>query len=158
MASFNILCFFFLYKQHREVLELIVQWYNKIKQTVLEVEYPLIETELRTVDDLLMEAEETFTWQEENCWEYIEYVKATVYDLEERLQRSKDNIKAIQQIMKGWMEQLIFNRKDNKKEAFLNLEDKEDRLSKKFLSLQEDGCKIHTLAQVICGITSSAVG
>ncbi|KAL8165284.1 UNVERIFIED_CONTAM: hypothetical protein K2H54_038432 [Gekko kuhli] len=135
------------FDMHIGVLDLVVQWYNKIKQTVLEIEYPLIETELRTVDDLLMEAERTFTWLEENCWEYIEYVKATVYDLEERLQRSKDNIKAIQQIMKGWMEQLIFYRKDNKKEALLNMEDKEDRLSKKFMSLQEDGHKIHTLAQ-----------
>lgn len=148
---------FFLYKQHMGVLELVVQWYNKVKQTVLEVEYPLIETDLRTVDDLLMEAEETFTWQEENCWEYIEHVKATVYDLEERLQRSKDNIKAIQRIMKDWMEQPMFYRKDNKKEGLLNLEDKEDRLSKKFMSLREDGYKIHTLAQVIYGIMSSAV-
>ncbi|XP_054847065.1 dynein axonemal heavy chain 11 [Eublepharis macularius] len=135
------------FDKHIGNLELVVQWYNKVKQTVLEVEYPLIETELRTVDDLLMEAEEIFTWQEENCWEYIAYVKVTVYDLEQRLQRSKDNIKGIQQIMKGWVEQTLFCRKDNKKEALLNLEDKEDRLSKKFMSLQEDGCKIHTLTQ-----------
>ncbi|XP_060103688.1 dynein axonemal heavy chain 11 [Heteronotia binoei] len=135
------------FDKHMGILDLVVQWYNKVKQTVLEVEYPLIETELKTIDDLLMEAEETFTWQDENCWEYIEYVKATVYDLEERLQKSKDNIKDIQQIMKGWMGQLIFYRKDNKKEALLNLEDKEDRLSKKFMSLREDGCKIHTLIQ-----------
>nr|XP_056713421.1 dynein axonemal heavy chain 11 [Euleptes europaea] len=135
------------FDKHIGVLELVVQWYNKVKQTVLEVEYPLIETELKAVDDLLMEAEETFTWQEENCWEYTEHVKATVYDLEQRLQKSKDNIKAVQQIMKGWMEQPLFCRKDNKKEALLNLEDKEDRLSKKFMALQKDGCKIHTLTQ-----------
>uniref|UniRef100_A0A670JQ67 Dynein axonemal heavy chain 11 n=1 Tax=Podarcis muralis TaxID=64176 RepID=A0A670JQ67_PODMU len=128
-------------------LELVVQWYNKVKQTVLEVEYPLIESELRNIDDQLMEAEEIFTWQEENCWEYIEFVKAMVHDLEQRLQRSKDNIKAIQEIMKHWMEHPLFSRKDNRKDALLNLEDKEDRLTKRFMLFQEDGCKIHRLTE-----------
>uniref|UniRef100_A0A8D2LWB0 Dynein axonemal heavy chain 11 n=1 Tax=Varanus komodoensis TaxID=61221 RepID=A0A8D2LWB0_VARKO len=128
-------------------LELVVQWYNKVKQTVLEVEYPLIEKWLRTIDDELMEAEETFTWQEENCLEYTEFVKAKVHDLEQRLQRSKDNVKAIQQIMKCWMEYPLFSRRDNKKESLLNLEDKEEILAKKFLSLQEDGYRIHRLIE-----------
>ncbi|XP_062979874.1 dynein axonemal heavy chain 11 [Elgaria multicarinata webbii] len=128
-------------------LELVVQWYNKVKQTVLEVEYPLIEKELRTADDQLKEAEEVFTWQEENCWEYIEFVKAKVHDLEQRLQKSKDNVKIIQQILKCWMEQPLFSRKDNKKEALLNLEDKDDRLAKKFMSFQEDGYRIHRLVE-----------
>ncbi|XP_020637559.3 dynein axonemal heavy chain 11 isoform X1 [Pogona vitticeps] len=128
-------------------LELIVQWYNKVKQTVLEVEYPLIEKELSAVDAELMEAEETLTWQEEDCWEYIEFLKAKVHDLEQRLQRSKDNIKAIQQIMKDWMEHTLFSRKDNKKEALLNLEDKDDRLAKKYASFKEDGYKIHSLVK-----------
>ncbi|EMP26627.1 Dynein heavy chain 11, axonemal [Chelonia mydas] len=128
-------------------LELIVQWYNKLKQTVLEVEYPLIETELGAIDDQLREAEEVFTWQKENCWRYIEQVKATVYDLEQRVQQSKENIKTIQQIMNAWAEHTLLARKDNRKDALLSLEDKEDRLAKKYKLLKEDGYRIHQLAE-----------
>ncbi|KAH0627401.1 hypothetical protein JD844_003041 [Phrynosoma platyrhinos] len=128
-------------------LELIAQWYNKVKQTVLEVEYPLIEKEMQIADEQLKEAEEVFTWQEENCWKYIEFLKTKIHDLEQRLQMSKNNIKAIQQIMKSWVEHPIFSRKDNRKEALLNLEDKEETLTKKFMSFQEDGRKIHMLVK-----------
>uniref|UniRef100_A0A803SYF4 Dynein axonemal heavy chain 11 n=1 Tax=Anolis carolinensis TaxID=28377 RepID=A0A803SYF4_ANOCA len=142
-----------LYKQrgkftkYIENLELIVQWYNKVKQTVLEVEYPLIEKELIIADDQLKEAEEVFTWQEDDCWKYIEFLKVQIHDLEQILQKSKDNIKAIQQIMKSWMEHPLFSRKDNRKDALLNLDDKEEKLAKKFMSFQEDGRKIHTFVK-----------
>lgn len=142
----------FLHQQYIGNLELIVQWYNKLKQTVLEVEYPLIETELRAIDDQLREAEEVFTWQKENCWRYIEQVKATVYDLEQRVQQSKENIKTIQQIMNAWAEHTLLARKDNRKDALLSLEDKEDRLAKKYKLLKEDGYRIHQLAEVISAI------
>uniref|UniRef100_A0A8C0IKH9 Dynein axonemal heavy chain 11 n=1 Tax=Chelonoidis abingdonii TaxID=106734 RepID=A0A8C0IKH9_CHEAB len=128
-------------------LELIVQWYNKLKQTVLEVEYPLIETELGAIDGQLRETEEVFTWQKENCWKYIEQVKARVYDLEQRVQQSKENIKTIQQIMNAWADHTLFSRKDDRKDALLSLEDKEDRLAKKYKLLKEDGYKIHQLVE-----------
>ncbi|XP_060638089.2 dynein axonemal heavy chain 11 [Anolis sagrei] len=135
------------FTKYIENLELIVQWYNKVKQTVLEVEYPLIEKELIIADDQLKQAEEVFTWEEDNCWEYIEFLKVLIHDLEQRLQKSKDNIKTIQQIMKSWMEHPLFSRKDNRKEALLNLDDKEEKLAKKFMSFQEDGRKIHTFVK-----------
>lgn len=146
------ICMFIpLYKQYVGNLELVVQWYNTVKQTVLEAEYPLIENELRTIDDQLMEAEETFTWQKENYWEYTEYMKAQVHDLEQRLQRSKDNVKVIQKIMKSWIELPLFSRKDNRREALLNTEDKENMLTKKFMAFQEDNFRIHKLVEVIPG-------
>jgi len=43
-------------------LELAVHFYNKIRQTVLEVEYPLIENQLRDIDDKLVLAETSLTW------------------------------------------------------------------------------------------------
>uniref|UniRef100_A0A803T5S7 Dynein axonemal heavy chain 11 n=1 Tax=Anolis carolinensis TaxID=28377 RepID=A0A803T5S7_ANOCA len=144
MLLFSPFC---LYEQYIENLELIVQWYNKVKQTVLEVEYPLIEKELIIADDQLKEAEEVFTWQEDDCWKYIEFLKVQIHDLEQILQKSKDNIKAIQQIMKSWMEHPLFSRKDNRKDALLNLDDKEEKLAKKFMSFQEDGRKIHTFVK-----------
>ncbi|MEE6466363.1 hypothetical protein FKM82_006924 [Ascaphus truei] len=128
-------------------LELIVQWYNKLKQTVLEVEYPLIEDDMKVVNEQLRDAEGIYTWKEENCWDYIVKVKSIVHDLEKRVQQSKNNIVEIQQIMKTWAEQALYSRKDNRKETLINLEDKSDRVNKKCRLIQEDGNKIHSLVE-----------
>ncbi|XP_043921477.1 dynein axonemal heavy chain 11 [Protopterus annectens] len=129
-------------------LELIVRWYNKLKCTILEVEFPLVEVEMKAIDEKLRAAEETITWRDQNCWPYIEEVKNTVYDLERRVQSTKDNTEMIQRIMRMWAEQTFFSRKDNKKEALLNLEDREERIAKRYRLIQEDGVKIHELVQV----------
>ena len=43
-------------------LELAVHFYNRIRRTVLEVEYPLIENQLSDIDNKLLQAENSFTW------------------------------------------------------------------------------------------------
>lgn len=46
-------------------LELMVNRYNKILRTVLEVEYPLIERQLHDIDLHLKDAKETLNWKME---------------------------------------------------------------------------------------------
>jgi len=43
-------------------LELSVHYYNRIRETVLEVEYPLIEDQLSDIDKKLTHAENSLTW------------------------------------------------------------------------------------------------
>ena len=43
-------------------LNLSVHFYNRIRQTVLEVEYPLIEKQLIDIDSKLLQAENSLTW------------------------------------------------------------------------------------------------
>ena len=45
-------------------LDLTVHFYNKIRQTVLEVEYPLIENQLSDIDNKLLQAENSLTWND----------------------------------------------------------------------------------------------
>jgi len=42
-----------------------VYYYNKIRETVLEVEYPLIESQLTDIDRKLLQAENSLTWNSE---------------------------------------------------------------------------------------------
>lgn len=57
-----------LYKDNDTFLSYInnlnytINSYNKIRETVAEVEYPLIERQLQTIDQQLNEAETTLTW------------------------------------------------------------------------------------------------
>lgn len=53
------------YRQMVANLELMVNRYNKVLKTVLEVEYPLIQGQLQGIDLKLKEAEETLNWKTE---------------------------------------------------------------------------------------------
>lgn len=46
-------------------LDLIVHLYNKVRNKVLGVEYPLIEGQLKQLDVILQQAETTLTWESE---------------------------------------------------------------------------------------------
>ncbi|KAG7469713.1 hypothetical protein MATL_G00131750 [Megalops atlanticus] len=128
-------------------LQLLVQSYNKLKQTMLEVEFPMVREEIAAVDRKLQKAEMTLTWQDQDCWDYISDVKDSIQDLGHRVQRTKDNVDMIQNLMKGWSEQAMFCRKDNKRDALLLLDDRADRLAKRYSAIQRDGQLIHRLIE-----------
>uniref|UniRef100_A0A8B9HPK8 Dynein, axonemal, heavy chain 9 n=1 Tax=Astyanax mexicanus TaxID=7994 RepID=A0A8B9HPK8_ASTMX len=125
-------------------LDLMVGWYNKVIGTVLEVEFPLIQDQLRTIDLQLKEAEDTINWTSNGIWEYIQGVREAVHDLEKRLQKTKDNVDEIQSIMKTWANP-VFERKDGKNDSLLNLEDRPERLEKTYGQFRTSGAKIHLL-------------
>lgn len=80
-------------------------------------------------------------------WEYIQDVRETVYDMEQRLQRTKNNVEEIHTIMKSWTTP-IFERKEGKKDALLNLDDKTERLERTYGQIRASGAKIHMLLKV----------
>lgn len=129
-------------------LQLLVQWYNQLKQTVLEVELPLIRAELESIDLQLTRAESDLTWQDPNCWNFISSTKDLVHDLVRRTSRAKDNCEAIQSMMKRWSKQAMFCRKDYKKGLLIQLEDREDRVNKKYDAMKKDGDLVYKLVQV----------
>ncbi|KAI7806173.1 dynein axonemal heavy chain 11 [Triplophysa rosa] len=140
-------------------LDLLVQWYNKVKQTTLEVEAPLMKKELETIDQQLHRAEAEFTWQDPRCWDYICILKDTIYQLERRLQKTKDNAEVMKVLMNGWSKQTMFCRKDNKKDTLLQLEDRAARVAKMYNNLRKDGETIHKLLQenmVLFGVDGSS--
>ncbi|MBN3279379.1 DYH9 protein, partial [Polyodon spathula] len=132
------------YRQYVANLDLTINWYNKVVKSVLEVEFPLIEGQLQDIDTQLKEAEETLNWKNEGVWDYIQAVRDAVHDLERRLQKTKDNVEEMQNIMKTWVTP-IFERKEGKKDSLLNLDDRPERLEKRYSAIKESGNKIHTL-------------
>ncbi|CAF4387328.1 unnamed protein product, partial [Adineta steineri] len=90
------------YLQYINNLNYTIASYNKIRETVAEVEYPLIERQLQTIDQQLSDAENKLTWSTSGIGEYILRTRTVVFDLEQRLQKSKNNILEIQTIMATW--------------------------------------------------------
>lgn len=124
-----------------------MQAYNKLKQTLLEVEYPLIEGELRAVDEQLQAAAASLTWQDD-CWGDIERVREATSELELRVERTQSNVRAIQHTMRAWAECTLLARREHRRETAFTLEDKGDLFAKKYRLIQEDGCRIHSLVEV----------
>lgn len=126
----------------------MAQWYNKIKQAVLEVELPLIRAELTSVDLQLSRAESVLTWQHPECWNFIGATKDQVHHLASRVGEAKEKCEAIQSTMKTWAKQTMFCRRDNKKNSLIQLDDRQERVHKKYSSMKKDGELIHKLVQV----------
>lgn len=128
-------------------LDLATQWYNFVRNSVLEVESPLIEEELQGIDTHLEQAESSLNWTNEAAWEYIQQTRDTIHDLQKRVVSTKDNVEQIQKIMATWSKQPLFERKEGKHETLLNLDDREDRLNKRYTEIREAGDKIHKLLE-----------
>ncbi|KAM7383622.1 hypothetical protein PAMP_003257 [Pampus punctatissimus] len=136
-----------MFTKYVSSLQLIVQWYNKLKQAVIEVELPLIRADLVSIDLQLTRAETDLTWQDQDCWSFIKTTKDMVHDLVCRVSRTKENCEAIQSMMKRWSKQAMFCRKDNKKGFLIQLEDRGDRVNKIYSLIKRDGDSIHKLVQ-----------
>ncbi|XP_022380343.1 dynein heavy chain 9, axonemal [Enhydra lutris kenyoni] len=139
------------YRQLVAKLELMASWYNKVVKTLLEVEYPLVEEELRDIDLRLRAAEGTLNWKTEGIWDYVIQITNGIHDLKQRIQKAKDNVEEIQNIMKTWVSP-IFKRKDGKKECLLSMDDQHDRMEKYYHLIKESGLKIHALVQENLGL------
>uniref|UniRef100_A0A8C4MJA6 Dynein axonemal heavy chain 9 n=1 Tax=Equus asinus asinus TaxID=83772 RepID=A0A8C4MJA6_EQUAS len=137
------------YRQLVANLELMANWYNKVMKTLLEVEFPLVEEELHNIDLCLRAAEETLNWKTEGNRHHLD-----IHDLEQRIQKTKDNVEEIQSIMKTWVSP-IFKRKDGKKECLLSMDDQHDRVEKYYNLIKESGLKIHALVQENLGLFSA---
>ncbi|NXI37002.1 DYH9 protein, partial [Galbula dea] len=133
-----------VYRQMVASLELMVNRYNKVLKTVLEVEYPLIQGQLQDIDLKLKEAEETLTWKMEGVWDQISVMLAAVHDLEQRTQKAKSNVEEIQSIVGSWVSPML-ERKDCKRESLLTLEDCQDQLERRYSLVRESGQRIHLL-------------
>ncbi|XP_011822268.1 PREDICTED: dynein heavy chain 17, axonemal [Mandrillus leucophaeus] len=112
-------------------LELIVGWYNEIKTTVKAVEFLLIKSELEAIDVKLLSAETTLFWNGEGVFQYIQEVREILHNLQNRMQKAKQNIEGISQAMK--------------KEALLDLDGRLANLSKRYTAVRDAGMKIQAM-------------
>ncbi|XP_076002796.1 dynein axonemal heavy chain 9 [Genypterus blacodes] len=123
-------------------LEMTVGRYNKVLHSVLDVELPLVNDQIKDIGIQLKKGEESLNWNSQGVWQYIQELRDSVCDLESRLQRTKDNVEEIQRCMKSWASP-IFGRKEGKKDTLLCLEDRAQRLDRIYSLIQSSGETIH---------------
>uniref|UniRef100_A0AAV2MDL9 AAA+ ATPase domain-containing protein n=1 Tax=Knipowitschia caucasica TaxID=637954 RepID=A0AAV2MDL9_KNICA len=136
-----------MFTKYISSLQLMVQDYNKLKQTVLDVEFPLIRARIEAVDSELGRAEMDLTWQDSGCWSFISATKDLVHDLEQRVSKSKENCQMIQSMMKVWGKQAMCFRKDNRKNSLIHIEERAEYVRRTNSSVKKDMELIHQLVQ-----------
>uniref|UniRef100_G3NCH8 Dynein, axonemal, heavy chain 9 n=1 Tax=Gasterosteus aculeatus aculeatus TaxID=481459 RepID=G3NCH8_GASAC len=130
--------------QYTANLELAAGRYNKVMNSVLGVEHPLIQGQLSDINAQLKRAEESLTWNSQGVWQYIQEMRDSICDLERRLRRTKENVEEIQACLRSWNSPM-FDRKEGKKDALLCLDDRAERLNRFYSLIRSSGEKIHFL-------------
>ena len=133
------------YRKYLQNLDVTVVLYNQVRETIMDVEYALIEEQLKDIDQQLEKAISGLTWTSEGeqhtvffhfeifmydkqhpffegVWEYIESTRDLVRDLERRVRLAKANVDNISMLMASWCKSPLYRRKGEKKESLLNLE------------------------------------
>ncbi|NWV92100.1 DYH17 protein, partial [Machaerirhynchus nigripectus] len=145
-------------------LELIVGWYNEagsplhlstllwmcwlqVKQRLMPVEKPLLAGELGALDVRLASAEKTLFWNHEGVMEYIQEMRETLHDLQRRVQKAKLNLENITQLMEDCSATPLFERKDNKPTALLDLDGKDSALAQRRTAIENTGVKIQEMVK-----------
>lgn len=52
-------------------LDLTVAWYNKVRETLLDVEFPLVEGQLQNIDNQLEQAEKSLNWNSDGKYSLL---------------------------------------------------------------------------------------
>ena len=77
--------------------------------------------------------------------DYIIETRDRVHDLESRVQKAKDNVEEVQKIMAMWSKQPLFVRMIGKNESLLQLDDREERLRRRYEEIEKAAEQIHGL-------------
>ncbi|XP_078230912.1 dynein axonemal heavy chain 17 isoform X3 [Callithrix jacchus] len=122
-----------------------VNFSKAIKTTGKAVEYLLIKSELEAIDVKLSRAETTLFWNGEGVFQYIQEMREILHNLQSRMQKAKQNIEGISQAMQDCSANPLFERKDNKKEALLDLDGRIANLNKRYTAVRDAGVKIQAM-------------
>ncbi|KAK2516908.1 hypothetical protein Q9233_013474 [Columba guinea] len=133
------------YRQLAANLELMVNRYNKVLKTVLEWGKGLTEGAQELSPAALKKSSQSSHFLP-GVWDHISMVMDDVHDLEQRIQKAKNNVEEIQTIVGSWASP-IFVRRDCKTESLLSLEDCQDRLERRYSLVRESGQRIHLLVK-----------
>ncbi|XP_061233427.1 dynein axonemal heavy chain 17 isoform X1 [Neopsephotus bourkii] len=136
-----------MFQQFVDNLNLITGWYNEVKLRLLPVELPLVAGELEAVDEQLACAESTLFWHHEGVMEYIQQMRGVLYDLQSRVQKAKLNVEHITQLIEVCSADPLFQRKDKKETALLDLDGRANTLTRCYTAMKDAGVKIQGMLE-----------
>ena len=102
------------YRQQTGNLDLIVNIYNSILDTVLDVERPLIQQKLDGIDKVLLKGIKHLNWKSNQISDFITQAMSLVKETKAILTDIKSNVASTQSVLNTWSENVMMDRKAGK--------------------------------------------
>ncbi|XP_031848127.1 dynein beta chain, ciliary [Nomia melanderi] len=118
-------------------LNLIVNWYNKIRSESVPVEFQLVQEEIEEIDKFIDYGQENYNWKSNEVPEYIDNLLSMVRKLHVRVFRAQENLKNIMDRLYTWAMMPVLYRKDARDENLLSITDKDDKFEERYTEIKE---------------------
>ncbi|CAH1986860.1 unnamed protein product [Acanthoscelides obtectus] len=132
-------------QKYISVLTATVTWYNTVKKSSREVEFHLIENDILKIDEMVQIGEKDLNWESTDIWTYLTDLHLLIGNLHNNLQKCQDNLQAIKNILVPFARHPLFERKDGKKDGFLDIQNKEEILNKRKTDLMNASVEVRRL-------------
>ncbi|XP_077291064.1 dynein heavy chain at 93AB [Arctopsyche grandis] len=133
------------FRQYTINLNITIEWYNKIRKNSEKVEFDLVKEEIQIIDEQIQKGRTSLNWNSDDLWNYLQDLHTLVGSMQKRLQKTQDNLKEIRTIMSSWCKVPVFERKQSKKDTTLCLEEKQERITKRYAAIKEASSIIQNL-------------
>ena len=113
-AAMNIYGQMEQFRQQTGNLELIVNIYNRILLTLLDIEKPMLEKRLQAIDKELQKGLKFLTWKSNGIGEFISTTMHLVKEASNILSSINANVREMKQLLKSLKQNVMFERKEAK--------------------------------------------
>ncbi|XP_058791425.1 dynein beta chain, ciliary [Phymastichus coffea] len=124
------------FRQFRTLLTGAVNFYNEIRRTCRKVEFHLIELDIARIDSLVERGENELKWNSEGLLDYMTELGSLLEDLYKRVKATQANVESIRSTIEPWTRMPLIERKDRRKDTLLCLEEREERVNKRYTEMR----------------------
>lgn len=109
------------------------------------MELELIKDEIRDIDKAVETGINDLTWNSnsQSIMDYLLELRKPVERLQARMQQTHQNLHEIRTIMSAWAKIPLFERKDGKKDSVLCLDERIDRITKRYADIEAASKVVH---------------
>ncbi|XP_053593671.1 dynein beta chain, ciliary [Microplitis demolitor] len=115
---------------------LIVNWYNEIRSKCSDVEFELLQEEIRMIDDMIDEGQINYNWNSPEIPDYINKLLILVRNLYYRKLKAVNNIDDLMKSINDWAMAPILERKDNKVENLIAIGDRKEKFDRRYSTIE----------------------
>eukprot|EP00050_Salpingoeca_kvevrii_P003770 m.233351 g.233351 ORF g.233351 m.233351 type:complete len:4592 (-) comp10879_c0_seq1:411-14186(-) len=135
-------------------LDITVTEYNRVQDTLLDVEAPLVQGQLNDIDAIMERAISQLNWNSNGVAEYCLNLKNEVVGLSDRIQKAKANVEEIIDTMKKWFEQPLLMR--DSKTYLLGYHERAKLMSNARDFVAKSGVRFHAILRENCALFKAA--
>ncbi|XP_035728185.1 dynein beta chain, ciliary-like [Vespa mandarinia] len=135
------------FRKFRTLLTATIDSYNDTRRSTRSVEHDLIESELAEINSMIFRGEFELCWRSDGLSEYIVKLEELVNELWKRVRASQTNVDKIKLILEPWTKMPLFERKDCRKDMLLCLDERQERVSKRYTDVKKAAEQIHSLLE-----------